>query len=164
MRKLILASLACLALAGCIVIEPAGSKATSTDQFLSDNPVGAALNRERAAVGLAPLRRSTLLSQAAQRHAQDMVANGFFAHTGSDGSENMDRIRATGYGGCFFSENLIAGPNTPQDAMAGWMDSAPHRGNALSPKPTDYGIAQVGDRWVMNFGAQCKSIPGGISL
>ncbi len=164
MRSLLIAGLAVALLSGCVVIEPAGSRATTTDQLLSDNPVGQALNRERAAAGLAPLMRSVLLTQAAERLSRDMEANGFFGHTGSDGSDNKTRIRDTGYGGCFFAENLTQGSDNAVDAMARWMESPAHRANALEKRATEYGTARIGNTWVMTFGAQCKEIPGGIVL
>jgi len=164
MRSLLIAGLAAAMLSGCVVIEPSGSQATSTDQLLSDNAVGQALNSERAAAGLAPLRRSVLLSQAAERLSKDMEANGFFGHTGSDGSDNKTRIRDTGYGGCFFAENLTQGSNTATEAMQKWMGSSAHRENALSSRATEYGTARIGHTWVMTFGAQCRDIPGGIVL
>lgn len=164
MRSLLIAGLAVAMLSGCVVIEPQGSQATSTDQLLPDNAVGQALNRERAAAGLAPLTRSALLSQAAERLSRDMEANGFFGHTGSDGSDNTTRIRDTGYGGCFFAENLTQGSDTATGAMARWMDSAPHRANALDKRATEYGTARIGKTWVMTFGAQCKKVPGGLVL
>ena len=45
--------------------------------------------------GLAPLRYNTRLGQAAMTHACDMAQNGFFGHTGSNGSNSQARVRST---------------------------------------------------------------------
>ena len=54
------------------------------------------LNQARLAEGLAPLSWSTLLAQAAQRHADDLAAHNLIDSTGSDGSTYRQRIRETG--------------------------------------------------------------------
>ncbi len=47
--------------------------------------------------GLPPLYRSSLLDQAARRHAEDIAARGVATDEGSDGSTYQQRIRETGY-------------------------------------------------------------------
>jgi len=77
---------------------------------------------ERQQAALAPLKFNNLLEQAAESHARDMDANDrYLAHTGSNGSSPVDRIKATGYeaawvdlGNGFLrtisSENAATGP------------------------------------------------------
>ncbi|MHB9098555.1 MAG: CAP domain-containing protein, partial [Syntrophales bacterium] len=47
--------------------------------------------------GLTPLTFSGDLYKAAKAHAEDMLANGYFAHDSLDGRTYADRIRQTGY-------------------------------------------------------------------
>ncbi len=116
-------------------------------------------NAERARAGLPPLRLAAKLSQAAQRHAEDMVRNRFFSHTGSDGSTLVDRARAVGYNYSMVGENIAAGGATPAATMRQWMNSPGHRQNILNRRFTEIGFGYVSapsDRyrhyWVQVFG------------
>jgi uncharacterized protein YkwD len=106
-------------------------------------------NRSRVRAGVVPLRQKARLREAAQRHAQHMVAAGFFGHTAPDGSGLVDRFVRSGYirAGTAFAvgENLwqTEGPVTPQAAMRSWMRSPRHRANVLEPRFRDIGIAAV---------------------
>ncbi|HST39185.1 MAG TPA: CAP domain-containing protein, partial [Conexibacter sp.] len=55
------------------------------------------LNRQRARVGLAPLRYDRCLDRSAERHARDMVARRFFAHSSRGGRTLAQRARRAGY-------------------------------------------------------------------
>ena len=52
------------------------------------------LNSQRAAQGRRPITEDANLSRAARDHAQDMVTNNYFSHTGRDGSSFAARARA----------------------------------------------------------------------
>lgn len=116
-------------------------------------------NVERQRAGLRPLRLSPQLAQAAQRHAEDMVRNRFFSHTGSNGSSISDRVRSAGYRFSSTGENIAAGAATPEATIRQWMQSPGHRRNILNPSYTEIGFGYVnapGDRyrhyWVQVFG------------
>lgn len=116
-------------------------------------------NIERRKVGLPPLRLSRQLSQAAQAHAVDMGRNGYFSHTGLNGSSMVDRAKATGYRYAALGENLAAGRATPEGTIRQWMNSAGHRANILSNKFTEIGFgyanapnARYRHYWVQVFG------------
>ncbi|KAF1773598.1 CAP domain [Phytophthora cactorum] len=49
------------------------------------------VNQERATKNLPPLRMHSKLQAAAQRQANDMAANNFMGHQGSDGSKMAQR-------------------------------------------------------------------------
>src|SRR5262245_24146877 len=66
----------------------------------------AEINGFRAQAGAAPLRQDARLVAAAQRHADDMAAHGFFDHKGSDGTQPWDRITQAGYTWTAVGENL----------------------------------------------------------
>lgn len=96
------------------------------------------------------------LEAAARARGLDMAANGFFAHSGSDGSNIEARLRRVGYQWCFGAENIAAGQRSLQEVMAAWMASAGHRNNILNRRAEQVGLARVtGDRWVMVSAAPC---------
>lgn len=124
-----------------------------------DTDLLALTNNERAQAGLPPLRYSPALGQAAQLHAEDMVDNNFFSHTGSDGSSVGSRARANGYAYSYVGENIAAGSPNPAGALEQWMNSPGHRGNILKPEYTEIGFGYVSDPsspyghyWVQVFG------------
>lgn len=106
----------------------------------------------RAEAGQAPLAVSGVLTRAAEGHARDMAQNGFFSHTGSDGSGVGDRARAAGYGFCFIAENIASGQNSLDGALAAWMGSTEHRRNILSEGAREFALVRAGNIWVMVLG------------
>ncbi len=127
------------------------------------------VNAERVRAGRWPLAVSTSLAQAARQHNDDMIARGFFDHTGSDGSTPGQRAAAAGYkpygwGECFVGENIGGGYNTPADAFAAWMASDGHRANILNPYYREIGAGYAeggsfGKYWTLDFGSQPKVLP-----
>ena len=116
----------------------------------------AAVNSARAAEGRGALVYDTRLEAAARAHGEDMVAQGFFSHTGSEGSDIAARLRRVGYPFCFGAENIAAGQHSLEAVMAGWMASRGHRRNILNRKAEAVGVARVtGNRWVMVLAAPC---------
>lgn len=81
-----------------------------------------------------PLAPSAALTASARRHSQDMLANGFQGHYGSDGTSPEDRITAAGYvlAGC--GENIFAYAQSPWHAHAGFeADWGPGPGGMQEP-------------------------------
>lgn len=105
------------------------------------------VNRERAARGLVALTGDARLATAAQRHAADMAARGYFAHTTPDGVDFTARIRAAGYRDWSkVAENLAWGAGvkaTPASIVQSWMDSPGHRANILDGTLRESGIGVV---------------------
>lgn len=119
----------------------------------------ALINNERANVGVAPLSGQSQLGNAARGHSQDMACNGFFSHTGSDGSSFAVRITRSGYSYSAAAENIAAGYGDPASVVAGWMGSQGHKDNMLNPNYTEIGIGYIyvagspyGVYWTANFG------------
>ncbi|WP_323771036.1 CAP domain-containing protein [Antarctobacter sp.] len=113
----------------------------------------ALLNGLRAEAGLAPLSSSAPLEKAARRHARDMARRGFFAHSGSDGSDVMDRARRAGYRPCQIAENIAKGQRSLEEVFADWMTSPGHRRNMLNGGVSDYGLVRGdGNIWVLVLG------------
>lgn len=149
-----------VALSGCIIV-PIPIPVVSTTgpaKAITGGQVdsfGAALNVERARVGLPPLSVNPALTAAATAHARDMAQRGYFSHSSPDGRRSADRIRAAGYGACATAENIAMGYDTETQALAAWMASPGHRRNNLSRSVNEYGIGRSGDIWVLNFGRRC---------
>ncbi len=98
-------------------------------------------NQFRAENGLAPLTLNTQLTNAAERHSQDMAISDIgTGHVGSDGSSVSDRARDAGYSSSFVGENFYSGPDTAEKAVEGWKKSPGHRANMLKPEYTEIGV------------------------
>lgn len=106
-----------------------------------------------------PLRISSALTDAAEEHAGDMARKKFFEHRGSDGSEPKDRVQRAGYRHRLTGENIALGPQSAEEAVAGWLDSPGHCANIMEPRFQDIGIGLATGRkhgqvyWVQEFGA-----------
>src|SRR5215207_4732478 len=60
----------------------------------------------RKKAGLKPLRLNSELEKAAQRHAEEMLARGYFAHESPSGTTVRERARKAGYDWNAIGENL----------------------------------------------------------
>jgi uncharacterized protein YkwD len=114
--------------------------------------VFALVNEERAEAGVEPLAYSGELQLAAQLHAEDMEANGYFSHDSLDGRNFVTRANDAGYAGQPSAENIAAGQQTPEQVMNSWMNSNGHRRNILSAGSNEIGIGRAGNMWVQKFG------------
>ena len=64
------------------------------------------INQARANHGFAPLRLDAAVSAVASSHAWDMLNNGYFSHTGRNGSTIAGRLRAGGVSFSWSGENI----------------------------------------------------------
>jgi uncharacterized protein YkwD len=103
----------------------------------------AAVNAERRAAGLAPLRTEARLHVVAAGHAEDMARRGFFDHLSPEGVTPMERVRQGGYAPHRVAENLAKGLFEPAEVVRRWMLSPGHRRNILDPAVREVGIAVV---------------------
>ncbi|MGZ4732616.1 MAG: CAP domain-containing protein [Terriglobales bacterium] len=89
-----------------------------------------AINRERAAHGLPPLKWDDALANAARQHAEVMAAQRSISH-GFPGEPSLPS-RATRAGARFswLSENVAAGPDAGNISQQ-WLQSSNHRANLL---------------------------------
>ncbi|KAJ8552185.1 hypothetical protein ON010_g10361 [Phytophthora cinnamomi] len=116
------------------------------------------VNQERATKNLPPLRMHSMLQAAAQRQADDMAANNFISHQGSDGSKMAQRTVEAGFTGGAVAENVAAGQKTVSAVVDSWMKSPGHRRNILG-NYTVFGAAYAYNRtskykhsWTQVFG------------
>jgi uncharacterized protein YkwD len=105
------------------------------------------INQARASRGLAPLRPSRRLRQAALAHDRNMVSQNFFGHVTPSGSTPLARVRATGYLAGVrryaVGENIgwaTGSSATPEAMVQDWMSSPGHRANILRRSYRDSGI------------------------
>jgi uncharacterized protein YkwD len=146
--------------------EPAGLDALRAEALT-------AVNADRAAHGLDPLTLSPPLTAAAQEHAADMLARGYFEHASPEGDTVDDRYaRHGGPPWHLVAENLAQCSGCPapveanriRDLEAGWMDSPGHRKNILTRGLAEFGfgIAVEGEELyaVQTFGG--PGVPPGI--
>ena len=125
------------------------NNARATPRTCGDKPFKAA----------GPLRWNGTLAQAALAHAEDMARYNFFSHDGRDGSRPAQRVARAGYKYRAMGENIAAGQETPNDAVAGWIKSPPHCANLMNPVYTEMGVAfavsttsGLGVYWAQEFG------------
>ena len=108
----------------------------------------AALSAYRSQNGLAALPVNAQLSQAAQRHANDIACHRLYVHTGSDGSTPETRVADTGYIALDsdVTENVYGSypPKDGQGVINWWatdQTDPQHNKNLLTTKYTEIGIA-----------------------
>jgi len=119
----------------------------------------AAVNKERAARGVAPLKREPRLDRAAQAHADDMLKRSYYSHDTPEGKSVMARVQAAGYIAYEAGENIARGQFSMEEVMKGWMGSPQHREHLLSPEFQDVGFGLAFGRnmtgytilWVQDF-------------
>lgn len=100
-----------------------------------------------------------LLTRSARGHSTDMALNGYFSHTGLDGSQPWDRMTAVGYQWLAAGENIAAGQRTPREVVGAWLDSPGHCSNIMSGEFTEIGVGYAyaasstyTHYWTQNFG------------
>jgi uncharacterized protein YkwD len=135
------------------------SNASASENISLTRQVLDLTNSYRRQYGLRALTLNSQLNRAAQAYAEAMAYQGFFSHTGLDGSTPGSRISGTGYNWSTFAENIAYGYRTPRDVITGWINSPGHRANLVG---SDYleigiGVATTADGtgyWVQDFGAR----------
>ncbi len=125
------------------------------------------INLQRAINGVGLLTPNRRLSDAAQKHAEQMARRDFVDHQSPDGRSLQDRIATAGYSWRVLAENLSAGQPSPENTVQSWMTSLAHRNNMLNPDYRELGIgyavpSKEGKRqryrnyWVVVFGDQSR--------
>jgi uncharacterized protein YkwD len=100
-----------------------------------------AMNRERVAHGLHPLRLNERLTLAATDRMRDMFEKHYFDHTSPDGIDPFSWLDKRGYDYAEAGENLSVGYATAADIVDGWMKSPAHRVNVLNEHFDEVGVA-----------------------
>ena len=119
---------------------PPSAEARETLQRINRYRAAGATCGTRRFEPAAPVAWNLKLEQAAQKHARDMAARRAMSHTGGDGSSMSDRVAREAYAFSTLGENVSAGYATVPDALAGWMRSAGHCANMMSPNFREVGV------------------------
>jgi uncharacterized protein YkwD len=121
------------------------------------------VNAARAAYGFAPLVLDAAISAVAASHANDQAVNGYFSHTGLNGSTRDSRLRAGGVSYSQSGENQCYYVGMSQQATLDWCHrqfmAEPYPGhwnhiaNILDPSFTrmGVGIATVGGKTIITW-------------
>lgn len=136
---------------------PIVAGATYQADTTRDASFGDLINSVRADNGVTALTYDARLDGAAQAHADDMLANDYFSHTGLDGSTVGERVTAQGYVWSYVGENLGKGQTSEQQVLNGWVGSPGHHANNINPNFKNFGLGRAGTggdtRWVLVFAA-----------
>lgn len=100
-------------------------------------------NATREKLGLPALKENAVLNSAAGAKAQDMITNGYFAHTSPTGVTAWTFIKQNGYAYKSAGENLAVHYTTAEGLHEGWMASPTHKANIVSTKYDDIGVGIV---------------------
>lgn len=114
------------------------------------------VNQERAAAGLPALKVNAKLAGVAEKKAEDLRDNNYFAHQSPTYGSPFDMMKQFGISYTSAGENIAKGQKTPADVMNGWMNSEGHRANILNSSYTEIGVGYVTDSkgttyWVQHF-------------
>lgn len=90
-----------------------------------------------------PLARSNVLDRVALAHAREMAERGRMSHEGANGSTPGERATRAGYRWQAIGENVAYGQPSPEQVVAGWLESAHHCENIMDPDFTDMGIGSA---------------------
>jgi len=105
--------------------------------------LAARIHQVRADAERVALTWSPELAEAARIQAEDMAAHGFVSHTGSDGSDIVERMRRVGYDPAFRGEIIAWVPGGADLAFDWWWHSDLHHNTMLGAAYRDFGIARV---------------------
>ena len=134
---------------------PAPEAAAASVAPVPTGGFGAMLNAQRTSAGLPPATADARLTAAAQAHADDMVAQNYFSHTGLDGSSSTNRVRAAGYSSCQPSESIAFGQTSEASVLQTWVNSPPHLANIMMRGPVQFGLGHAGTKWVLIVAGVC---------
>jgi uncharacterized protein YkwD len=137
---------------------PVAPPATTLDGYALNQ-----VNAARAAYGFAPLVLDPAISAAASAHAWDQATNGYFSHSGQNGSTRESRMRAAGVSFTYSGENQCYHMYMSEQATLDWCHAQfmaepypgqwNHIANILDPRFTrmGVGIATVGATTVITW-------------
>jgi uncharacterized protein YkwD len=129
------------------------------------------VNRARVEHEVLRLARSPQLDSAAQAHSQDMVANHYLDHVGSDGSSPQERAGRAGYSvppqsGWIVVEVISAISDQPAGPLEWWLTESTgiHRRVVINPRWREFGLGYAaggdyGNYWTMLVGCRPGVLP-----
>lgn len=100
-------------------------------------------NQEREKLGLPAYHFNSTLSISAQKKAQDMFKNDYWAHNSPQGKTPWEFFDEAGYQYSVAGENLAKDFSNTDSMMKAWMNSPTHKANIVNDKYQEIGIAVV---------------------
>lgn len=100
-------------------------------------------NKKRQEYNISPLKTNRALEFSAQRKAEDMLRQNYWAHDAPDGKTPWVFIKSSGYNYVYAGENLARGFTDAEGIVEAWMASPTHRENILSGNYSEVGFAVV---------------------
>lgn len=97
-------------------------------------------NQDRAIAGIPQLAWNGNLEKAAKLKAEDMIKNGYFAHTSPSGITPWFWLQQANYNFIYAGENLAVDFTESANVENAWLNSPTHRANVLSSRFTEIGI------------------------
>jgi hypothetical protein len=98
-------------------------------------------NQDRATSGVNKLTWSKTLEKAAKMKAEDMLKNGYFAHTSPAGVTPWHWFKEVNYNFIYAGENLAVDFTESQNVENAWLNSPKHKENIVNSNFTEIGIA-----------------------
>jgi len=125
---------------------PVQAQAASAPSALADKEsyLLKAINDQRAAAGIAPVKLSSALTELARSRSSDMATRNYFSHTTPEGTNFLSMLgsRSIPYK---FAGEILARNNYPDDqaaptAISSYLNSAPHKAIIMDPRYTLVGV------------------------
>lgn len=133
------------------VLPPSELERTMLTEVNAARQAGQACGAEGIFEKTTKVRLEPQLNTAAQAHADDMNAQGYFDHTAPDGSTVGTRVSRTGYRWSRAGENIARGYENIDTVMKDWLKSDGHCANLMNPAYQEFGVGRSGDYWVQVF-------------
>lgn len=108
---------------------------------ITSDTVISLVNKARSTAKIAVLKKNDFLQKAAEKKAEDMIKNNYFAHISPQGKSPWDWIDESGYDYRYAGENLAINFTNAKDEQKAWMESELHKKNILSMDYEDTGVA-----------------------
>lgn len=100
-------------------------------------------NQLRRSQGFETLSYNASLALAAQKKAENMIADHYWAHVSPTGKQPWSFMSEAGYKYRVAGENLARDFTGTPDMIQAWLNSPSHRANLLGNKYTEIGVAVV---------------------
>ncbi|MFA5358485.1 MAG: CAP domain-containing protein [Patescibacteria group bacterium] len=97
-------------------------------------------NQARTEMGISGLTINSLLTEAAQEKANDMITKGYFSHTAPNGDKPWVWLDDVGYAYYAAGENLAMDFSSAESVHRAFMNSPSHRKNIINPRYEEIGV------------------------
>src|SRR5918997_3600211 len=128
-----------------VLFLPAVAAAGAAKHDGTERAIVRAVNKQRAAHGLGPVKATRSLARAADFHTREMLSGDYFAHTSRNGGAFAQRVRRFA-GFRAIGETLAwvtrCGRGGARTVVNMWMNSSAHRAVLLSSKFRRIGVGQ----------------------